>query len=101
MKTIVLISCVSQKRSEPSRAADLYTSPLFKKALAYARMLRADGIYILSAKYGLVALDQEVAPYDLTLNTMKTGDVRAWAKRVLEQLAEVASLPEDRFVFLA
>lgn len=62
MKKIVLISCVSQKRSHRSKAKDLYISALFKKNLAYARRLNPDAIYILSAKYGLVDLETEIDP---------------------------------------
>jgi len=50
MKRIVLISCVSQKRSCRSKAKDLYISALFKKNLAYAQRLNPDAIYILSAE---------------------------------------------------
>lgn len=52
-KKIGLISCVSKKLNCKTKAKDLYTSPLFKYSLAYARKLNPDKIYILSAKYGL------------------------------------------------
>lgn len=38
----------------------LYTSPLFTYALAYAEALHPDAIYILSAKHGLVGLDEVI-----------------------------------------
>jgi len=101
MKTIVLIACAAKKVAHRARAADLYSSPLFVANLRYARSLKPDAIYILSAKYGLLALDREVEPYDLTLNTMPVAQVRAWAGRVVTQLWEVADLRNDRFVFLA
>ena len=101
MKKIVLISCVSQKRSHRSKAKDLYVSALFKKFLAYARRLNPDAIYILSAKYGLLDLETEIDPYNLTLNTMSAGEIRNWADRVLQQLHQVANLQDDHFIFLA
>jgi len=52
MKKIVLISCASKKLEVKAKAADLYTSALFKLNLKYARKLKPDGIFILSAKYG-------------------------------------------------
>jgi len=58
-------------------------------------------MYILSAKYGLVDLDEVLAPYNVTLNTMRAPDVREWAKRVLVQLSEHADLDNDEFTFLA
>ena len=101
MKKIVLISCVSQKRTHQSKAKDLYISALFKKNLAYARRLNPDVIYILSAKYGLLDLETEIDPYNLTLNTMSAGQIRSWADKVLQQLSQVADLNNDHFIFLA
>jgi cytoplasmic iron level regulating protein YaaA (DUF328/UPF0246 family) len=101
MKKIVLISCVSQKRTHQSKAKDLYISALFKKNLAYARRLNPDAIYILSAKYGLLDLETEIDPYNLTLNTMSASEIRSWSERVLQQLLQVANLQDDHFIFLA
>ena len=101
MKKIVLISCVSQKRPYRSKAKDLYISALFKKNLAYARRLNPDAIYILSAKYGLLDLETEIDPYNLTLNTMSAGEIRNWADRILHQLQQLANLHDDHFIFLA
>ena len=101
MKKIVLISCVSQKRAHRSKAKDLYISTLFKKNLAYARRLNPDAIYILSAKYGLLNLETEIDPYNLTLNTMSASEIRSWAEKVLQQLSQVANLNDDHFIFLA
>ncbi|MFH2102152.1 MAG: DUF6884 domain-containing protein [Chloroflexota bacterium] len=101
MKKIVLISCVSKKRPYRSKAKDLYISALFKKNLAYARRLNPDAIYILSAKYGLLGLETEIEPYDLTLNNMPAGEIRKWAQSVLRQLADVADIRRDHFIFLA
>jgi|SRR5271157_3007623 len=101
MQKIVLISCVSKKRSQRSKARELYISPLFKKNLEYAFKLAPDKIYILSAKYGLVGLDDEIEPYDLTLNTMSANEIKQWANGVLRQLSENTDLQNDYFVFLA
>lgn len=101
MRTVVLISCVSQKLNRKSKSKDLYTSALFKKNMAYAEMLDPDQICILSAKYGLLALDDEIEPYDLTLNTMKSKEKQEWAATVLEQLKEVENLNNTNFIFLA
>ncbi len=101
MKNIVLISCVSQKRPYPCKAKDINISALFKKNLAYARRLNPDAIYILSAKYGLLDLDTEIEPYNQTLNDMPAGEIRRWAKKVLQQLRQVADIRQDHFIFLA
>lgn len=101
MKRIILISCVSKKRTRKSKAKDLYISALFKKNLQYAWQQKPDQIFILSAKYGLVTLDEEIEPYDLTLKRMPASEVKQWAAKVTHQLAEHTDLQEDLFVFLA
>ena len=84
--TIYLVSCVAQKQPSPAPARDLYISPLFSKASAYADRT-GQPWFILSAKYGLVHPDSTIAPYDLTLNTMPVAERRRWASGVLAQLA--------------
>lgn len=101
MKKIVLISCVSKKRAVKSRAVELYTSPLFKLNLQYAQKLEPDAIFILSAKHGLLALDEEIEPYDVTLNNMRANERRSWASKVIEQLQVHADLRQDHFIVLA
>ena len=101
IKTIVLVSCVKKKRGHKVAAEDLYVSPLFRLNLAYAKSLEPDAIYILSAKYGLVPLERQIEPYEVTLNTMPDRDVRIWADHLLDQLQTVANLRQDRFVLLA
>ena len=101
MKKIVLISCVSQKRAYRAKAKDMNISTLFKKYLAFARRLKPDAIYILSAKYGLLDLETEIDPYNHSLNTMSAGERRNWSDKVISQLKQVANLQEDHFIFLA
>jgi len=101
VRRIVLIACAAQKRRHLTKARELSVSPLFKKNLRYAERLAPDQIYILSAKYGLLGLEDEVQPYDLTLNAMPADEVKYWATQVLKQLAQRADLQRDQFVFLA
>ena len=101
MKTIILISCVSKKGTKKAKAEKLYESALFVKSLAYAKSLKHDNIYILSAKYHLLALDTEIESYNLTLNTMSKQEKTVWGKEVIAQLMEVADVEKDKFVILA
>jgi hypothetical protein len=101
MKTIILIACVKSKLDRPAPAGELYTSPLFRKNLAYARSLQPDHIFVLSAKYGLLELDQVIAPYELTLKSLSTQQRRDWARHVLAGLERKTDLRRDRFIFLA
>ena len=101
MRRIALISCVSKKRTTRARAAELYTSPLFRLNLQYARKLKPDAIFILSAKHGLLDLDDEVEPYNVTLNKMDVGQRMAWASKVIRQLQKHCDLRYDHFIILA
>jgi len=100
-KRIVLISCVSQKLSQRAKAKELYVSTLFKLNLKYAEKLEPDEIFILSAKHGLLSLDQQIEPYEQTLNNMRSGEVKEWASRVFKQISEVCSIDDTEFIFLA
>ena len=98
-KDVALVACVSKKRESPQEARKLYDSAWFRKASAYAQD-RADAWYILSAKYGLVAPDEVIAPYDETLNRMPAADRRAWAQQVLRELQRILE-PGDTVIVLA
>lgn len=101
MKTVVLVSCVKKKVAYRAKAKDLYVSPFFKLNLRYARSLNPKAIFVLSAEHGLVGLEEELEPYERTLNRMPSERVKQWADSVLVQLSKVADLQNDRFVFLA
>ena len=101
MKKVVLISCVKSKLNVPAKAKDLYTSDLFRSAIVYAYYLKADKIFILSAKYGLLELDQVIAPYEMTLNKMGEPQKRAWAGTVINALRQKTNFQSDLFIILA
>jgi len=101
MVKVVLISCVSKKLHHKSKAQDLYVSPLFQKNLQYAKSLNPDKIFILSAKYGLLRLNEEIEPYDTTLNKMRSNEIKEWANSVLNQLKKSTDIENDEFIFLA
>lgn len=101
MKRIVLISCVKTKLDHTAKAKDLYISDLFRKNLAYAKKMKPDHIFILSAKYGLLGLDDRIAPYEKTLNQMPVSERKAWSAGVISELRKFANLDQDEFVFLA
>ncbi len=85
-RPVHLVACVGQKRPAPARARDLYQSDWFRKARAYAEA-QGGRWFILSAQHGLVSPASIIEPYDLTLADMKAADRRAWAARVVAQLA--------------
>lgn len=100
-RRVILVSCSAEKceaTGKPIKAADLYTSPLFKKARRYAEAAGCPW-FILSAKFGLLdpnettdGLRRPLAPYDVKLTDLTpeqrakwAGDVRfsLWAKNLL------------------
>ncbi len=80
---------------------DLYISPLFRMNLQYARQLTPQKIFILSAKYGLVKLDDVIEPYDVTLNNMPARERKNWTAKIVSQLQENCDLANDHFIILA
>jgi hypothetical protein len=80
---------------------DLYTSPLFTKSLAYARTLQTDKIFILSSKYGLLDLCQEVSPYNVDLKHLSVCERKELAERILTALKKETCLEHDQFIILA
>ena len=67
---IVFLSCGKTKAKHTCKACEMYQGDLFKKSFEYAKKLNPRKIYILSAKYKLLELDDVISPYELTLNTM-------------------------------
>lgn len=100
MKTIALIACCSQKLDVPAPAGVLYISDLFRKSMAYARLV-ADEALILSAEHGLVDTTQEIAPYDTTLNNADARARRNWAIFTATQIAHRLAGEPVHLVILA
>ena len=98
---VVLISCVSKKAEKKCSARDLYVSSLFRYCLAYARLLNADKIFVLSAKYGLVGLNEVIEPYNESLNLMNDAKKKEWADGVFDKLKNEIDVDEDEVIFLA
>jgi hypothetical protein len=101
MKKVVLISCSKAKRSMPCEARLLYDeSNLFRKSLAYAQTI-SNEIYVISSKYGLLPLDQVIAPYDDTLNDKSSDELTAWGQRVTKKIRMQYDISKTEFVILA
>lgn len=103
MKTIILISCGAKKEKTPQRAEDLYIGGYFKKTLLYAKYLSKKNnaeIFILSAKYGVLELNEIIKPYDLTLNNKSKKHKKAWSYKVITQL-QYKIKKTDKIIFLA
>lgn len=86
---VVLIGCSKQKHKERTQARDMYTSTLFRKQLVLALlMVPPTHVFIVSAHYGLLPLDQLIAPYENSIKTHSREDRAAWAYRVFMKLSD-------------
>jgi hypothetical protein len=101
MKKVILISCVKEKLKIQTEAKDLYISDLFKKSYRYAQLLNPDNIFILSAKYGLLEPEQIIEPYNETLNTKSSDEIKEWSRKVTIALKEKIDLDETEVIILA
>lgn len=98
---VILISATSKVQDQPAPARELYTSELFQLKSQYAETLEPDVIYVLSAKHGLVDMDEVVEPDETTLDELGMMEQREWARQVLSQLEKVTNVHVDEFVVLA
>jgi len=96
---IALVSCVATKRPGKGAARDLYASAWFKKVRQHVETAGLSW-YILSAKYGLLHPDQQIEPYEITLNNMSVRERQAWAQSVMRQIGDQLQ-GRDKFVMFA
>lgn len=89
---------MKKKVSYKTKAELLYDSTLFKYSLQYAKQ-KAKKVFILSAKYGLLALNVIIEPYETTLNTFSEEEIIIWSKRIYNQLKAMKLLDND-FIYL-
>ncbi len=82
-----LVGCVKRKGRNPTAAAELYTSDLFRKRRAFVER-SCDRWFILSAKYGLLRPGDVIHPYDLELTQLSAPDRREWSRRVVARLEQ-------------
>lgn len=101
MNRIALISCSKSKEDKKCTAVEMYSrSPAFRLSYELAK-LTADQTFILSAKYGLLGVDDEIEPYDETLADKTEQERKLWSDKVLNDLRQRVSLTDDQFIILA
>jgi uncharacterized protein DUF6884 len=61
---LVVIPCGSRKLGLPARAADMYVGSYHRACRKAADALQPERLLILSARYGLLDLDDVIEPYD-------------------------------------
>lgn len=84
-RTIGLVGCVATKLDKPSKAKDLYISPLFRGRRRYVEK-SCNEWFVLSALHGLVDPEEVIAPYNVTLKTFSSSLKHQWSSRILSEL---------------
>jgi hypothetical protein len=97
MSTTAIIPCCGPKLDGTHIARDLYTSANFKLALAAAERT-GDRVLILSAKHGLLELDEKVANYDVTFG--KPGAIDPCSLAAQLELMDLAGTDSRITTFL-
>ena len=82
-----LVACSRTKAEGPRPARDLYVSPLFRAARAYAQRHYAQW-FVLSARHGLVEPDTVLDPYELSLRRLSASERELWGDRVAVELTD-------------
>jgi len=86
---IVLVGCSATKLEVPAPAKDLYQGPIFKmvrKIIEHPSAKRPTAWGILSAKHGLLAPDDVIDPYDLSVDTFNYRDRQNWCDDVVRDI---------------
>ncbi|MFC9634394.1 DUF6884 domain-containing protein [Streptomyces mirabilis] len=78
---LVVIPCGSRKLGRRARAADLYVGSYHRACRRAADALRPDRLLILSARYGLLDLDDVIDPYDTPHGAADAITVQALLKQ--------------------
>ena len=86
MKICILTSCSKRKLPGRARAGELYRGQFFTQVRMLSKTVDAE-LFILSAKYGLIAEDREIEPYDQRLKTK--ADARALKPTLTPLLPEI------------
>lgn len=94
---IAIVACAKKKQPGCHPARELYSSQLFQSAFAYAKE-HYDGVFILSAKYGLITGDKKIHDYDQTLKAMSMDEKKDWSELVLKQIYAITR-PGDEIYF--
>ena len=88
LDTVVLISCSSSQRKGTWKARELYCSASFKESLEFAQKLTRgdDCIFVISSKYGLLDLEDEVENYNVRQKDKSEDDMTQWGVKIVEQI---------------
>lgn len=97
---IGLVSCGKMKAADPAPARHLYQSELFQLSLAYAEAT-CDRVFLLSAKHGVIHPDEQLKPYEFTIDKLTAVERLLWASDAIRKVRDVASPDPATLVLFA
>lgn len=102
MSKIAIISCGKNKAKIKAKARDLYLGSSFKMGLSFALKHFDDkNIYILSAKHGLLKLDQEIEPYEKSLIKAGESEKKLFALKIIDQIKTTFDRDDEIYFFVS
>lgn len=101
MKTLYLVACAKTKQPGTHLALELYTSPLFRKSVAWVKqqLQAGDELLILSAKYGATPPDRHIENYNLSLENLTAYDRSQWALGIWTEVLRPRLVGADKQLF--
>lgn len=85
VRRVALITCGKDKLGCAAPARELYTGTQFRLSLQVATCLFGE-VLVLSAKHGLVALDDVLEPYEFSMRDVPPEARVTWGKQVVASL---------------
>ena len=94
---ILIISCGKKKCITKSKAKDMYIGSHFKRCLSFAlSKVKEDKVFILSAKYGLLRLNDLISSYELKMGQSGSVDENTIIKQ-----AELFNIRDEQIISTA
>lgn len=93
-KPFFLVGCSNKKRSERSKAQNLYISKRFELSKQVAMRFGSDWA-ILSAKHGLLLPREFIKPYDVSIKNLTNLDIERWQENSVQKLLPIIKKSKD------
>lgn len=95
---IAVITCTKLKLKHPAPAVEMYSpSLLFRRSCEEAQKERLQ-LFIVSTKYGLIAAEEVIEPYEQTFPSMTVAQRREWEDLVARQVDALCAHARPREV---
>lgn len=101
MAKVALIACSEKKLPHAAQVKNLYTGERFRLALEWTKRNDVDNVFVLSARHGLLALDEVREPYDESLAGKTPDELLDWGRDACKKLTMYVAGVIDEVIVLA